>query len=68
MKIVLNVFFIKILMCLFSKSYFLIVLNCLKKKLFLFEYLLITLFLVLSFLFLCTNNDFNNNFFMYKIF
>jgi len=51
-------FFTKILICLFSALYFLIVANSLKEqKLTSFEYLLIILFAVLGLLLMCSSND-----------
>ena len=51
-------FFTKILICLFSAFYFLIVANFLKEqKLISFEYLLIILFAVLGLLLMCSSND-----------
>lgn len=51
-------FFIKLIICLFSSCYFLIIANSLKEqKLTSFEYLLIIVFAVLSFLILCSSND-----------
>lgn len=51
-------FFTKILICLFSAFYFLIVANSLKEqKLTSFEYLLIILFATLGLLLMCSSND-----------
>ena len=51
-------FFTKILICLFSAFYFLIVSNSLKEqKLISFEYLLIILFATLGLLLMCSSND-----------
>lgn len=51
-------FFTKILICLFSAFYFLIVANSLKEqKLISFEYLLIILFATLGLLLMCSSND-----------
>ena len=51
-------FFTKILICIFSTIYFLIISNSLKEqKLVSFEYLLIILFAILGILLMCSSND-----------
>jgi NADH-quinone oxidoreductase subunit N len=52
-------FFTRILICIFSAFYFLVVASCLKEqKIISFEYPLIILFAVLGLLLMCNSNDF----------
>jgi NADH-quinone oxidoreductase subunit N len=52
-------FFTRLLICVFSAFYFLIVASCLKEqKIILFEYLLVILLAVLGLLLMCNSNDF----------